>query len=240
MIVRRPAFCAWALAALIGSGGAIAETHVLFIGRDAVPRGSADAAVIAHLRERGARVESVGDPAGYAQALAEVCRYDLVVISSTIRSRDFNTGFRDVRVPLLTWENDLLDDLRLTGRYKGHDFGEVEAEHYLWMVNAPHPLQAGLSAGEHAIYPRDQSFGWGHPGLGATIIATLPGQPDKAVLFGYERGATMDYDFQAPARRVFVPLGNTSFDTLDAVGMHLFDAAVDWAADGGKADCISR
>ncbi|MHC1479062.1 hypothetical protein ACYJW8_02305 [Frateuria aurantia] len=202
-----------------------------------MPKGTADPAVLAHLKQLGLTVTAVGDPVDYAHAMSQACQYDLVVISSTIRSRDFLPGFRDIKVPLLTWENDILDDLRLTGRYKGHDFGEVEAEHYVWLVNAPHPLQGGLSAGEHAIYDHDQAFGWGRPGLGASIIATLPGQPDKAVLFGYERGATMDYDFIAPARRVFIPLGNTSFDKLDTEGLKLFDAAVDWAAHGSHASC---
>ena len=233
MLSRRLACLGFSFAALLCCANSqAAEKHILFIGRDAVPKGSADPAVLAHLRQLPASVKAVGNPSDYAQALTQVCHYDLVVISSTIRSRDFLPGFRDIKVPLLTWENDILDDLRLTGRYKGHDFGEVDAEHYAWLVNAPHPLQGKLTAGEHAIYERDQTFGWGRPGLGASIIATLPGQPEKAVLFGYERGATMDYDFTAPARRVFVPLGNTSFDKLNAEGLQLFDAAVQWAAAG--------
>jgi hypothetical protein len=33
-----------------------------------------------------------------------------------------------------------------------------------------------------------------------------PGQPEKVAIFCYGRGAMMDYDFLAPARRVFVCL----------------------------------
>lgn len=39
----------------------------------------------------------------------------------------------------MTWENDYLDDLAMTGKRINTDFGEVEKERYLWLVNAPHP-----------------------------------------------------------------------------------------------------
>lgn len=225
-----------ALACAVCSAQDAHVADLLFIGRADVPKGNADPQVVDHLRARGEKVTMVGDPADYAKALANACHFDAVIISSTIRSRDFLPGFRDIRVPLLTWENDILDDLRFTGRYKDHDFGEVEKEHYLWMVNAPHPLAAGRPSGTITLYDRDQPMGWGKPGLGASIIATMPGQPDKAVIFGYERGATMDYDFVAPARRVFFPLDNDTFGALNADGLLLFDAATDWALED-KAGC---
>lgn len=155
--------------------------------------------------------------------------HDLIIISSTVGSQDFEGKYRDVQIPLLTWENDILDDMRYTGRRKGVDFGEVEKEHYIWIVNAPHPLAAGLPAGINSVYRKDQPMGWGKPGLGASIIATMPGQPDKAIIFGYEKGATMDYDFIAPARRVMLFLDNTTFPLLKENGVKLFDAAVKWA-----------
>ena len=71
---------------------------------------------------------------------------------------------------------------------------------------------------------------WGKPGLGAATIATLYGQPEKAAIFGYEKGATMDYETLAPARRVMFFLDNASFTNLSESGRRLFAAAVDWAA----------
>ena len=75
-------------------------------------------------------------------------------------------------------------------------------------------------------------MGWGKPAPGATIIATIPGEPQHAVVFAYEKGATMDYDFSAPARRVGLFLGNRTFDKLSPDGSALFDAAIDWAISG--------
>jgi hypothetical protein len=154
---------------------------------------------------------------------------DLVILSSTIRSHDLLGAWRNVPVPLLTWENDLLDDLAMTGKRLGSDFGAVETVRYVWLVNAPHPMAAGLPAGIVDIYQKQATMSWGKPGLGATTIATIYGEPDKAAIFGYEKGATMDYESLAPARRVSFFLDNETFTNLSPAGLKLFDAAVDWA-----------
>ena len=151
-----------------------------------------------------------------------------------MRSRDLLGAYRNVPVPLMTWENDLLDDLAMTGKRLGTDFGMAEKEHYLWMVNAPHPLSGGVPAGVAVGYAKDAPMGWGKPGLGASIIASVAGDPSKATIFGYEKGATMDYETLAPARRVFFFLDNETFPNLTPTGRKLFDAATDWAAAGGK------
>jgi hypothetical protein len=154
---------------------------------------------------------------------------DLVILSSTVRSRDLLGAYRNVTAPMLTWESDLLDDLGMTAKRVDIDFGKVEKERYVWLVNAPHPVAAGLPAGVVNVYEKPGAMNWGKPGLGAFTIATVYGQPDKAVIFGYEKGATMDYESLAPARRVMFFLDNETFPNLSASGLKLFDAAVDWA-----------
>ncbi|NUU04010.1 hypothetical protein [Herbaspirillum robiniae] len=154
---------------------------------------------------------------------------DLVILSSTVRSRDLLGAYRNVSAPMLTWESDLLDDLGMTAKRVDVDFGKVEKERYVWLVNAPHPLAAGLPAGVANVYEKPAAMNWGKPGLGASTIATVYGQPDKAVIFGYEKGATMDYESLAPARRVMFFLDNETFTNLSPSGLRLFDAAVDWA-----------
>lgn len=188
---------------------------------------ASDAKIKAHLETRGYQVTLV-DQTVAPQALA-AC--DLVLLSSVVQSRTLaDTPLRDIPVPLVSWENDLFDSLRFTGRTKGEQYGEVEKEHYIRIVNAPHPLAGGLPAGKTSAFPRDTSMGWGVPARSAIVIATMQGDPDKAFVFGYEKGATMDYDFIAPARRVGLFLDNYSFEQLTPMGMALFDAAVDWAA----------
>jgi len=155
---------------------------------------------------------------------------DLVVISSSVSGHVLADRYRFTPVPLVTWEAYILDDLRMAGKAEEIDFGTDERERHLWVVNAPHPLAGGLSAGMHNVYLINGAMNWGKPGLGAAIIATLPGQPDRAGVFGYEKGATMDYESLAPARRVFLFLDNVTFGLANEEGLALIDAALKWAA----------
>jgi len=181
-----------------------------------------------HLQQRGYAVTlySQYDPVDAARGV------DLVILSSTVRGRDLLGAYRNVPVPLLTWESDLVDDMAMTGKRTGIDYGSVDKVRYLWLVNAPHPLAASLAAGVVDVYAKPARMSWGRPGLGASTIATIYGEPDKAAIFGYEKGATMDYETVAPARRVMFFLDNETFGNLSAAGSQLFDAAVDWAAAG--------
>lgn len=200
--------------------------NVLYVTRLSHRDRDEDDKIVAHLEQRGMTVKLVNEDAPASAANGE----DLVIISSVVSARDMvGTPLRDVAVPLVTWESDLFDSLRFTGQKKGEDFGEIEHEHYVNVVNAPSPLAGGVPAGKRWVYPRDDEMGWGKPGPGATIVATVAGEPTHAVVFAYEKGATMDYDFIAPARRVALFLGNRSFEKLSADGNAMFDAALDWA-----------
>ncbi|WP_313231489.1 hypothetical protein [Sphingobium yanoikuyae] len=69
---------------------------------------------------------------------------------------------------------------------------------------------------------------------------TWPGEPDKATLFGYEAGATMDHDHLAPARRVFIGMEHNSFTRMTGAGHALFDAAIRWARAGAKICKVTK
>ena len=224
-------FLAVALMALVFTQpAAAAGKSVLMVVRMEGKSLPIDKQIAAHLESRGYMV-TLYDQYQPAERAKD---FDLVVLSSTVRSRDLLGAYRNVPVPLVTWENDLLDDLAMTGKRIGTDFGMAEKEHYLWMVNAPHPLSGGVPAGVAVGYAKDAPMGWGKPGLGANIIASVAGDPNKAVIFGYEKGATMDYETLAPARRVFFFLDNETFPNLTPTGRKLFDAAIDWTTAAGK------
>ncbi|MFM0152363.1 hypothetical protein PQQ99_30445 [Paraburkholderia sediminicola] len=208
------------------SNGPRAGKKVAMIVQLNGPNLAVDQKVAAHLDARGYSVRML-DQAQPPEASGDA---DLVIISSTVSSKQVAGGWRYLTKPLLTWENDLLDDFAMTGKRHDVDFGEAEKERYLWLVNAPHPIAAGLPAGVTNVYGKQAAMSWGKPGLGATTIATLYGQPEKAAIFAYEKGATMDYESLAPARRVMFFLNNDTFGNLSPAGNSLFDAAVDWAA----------
>lgn len=194
--------------------------------KSAAPTVAADALVRAHLEAIGYTVTTVDqrDPLPAAGSA------DVIVISSSVSAHVIEGKYRDVAAPIVTWESYILPHLHMTGRREDGDYGTLQKNRYLWLVNAPHPLSGGLPAGLLNVYLRGAPMNWGRPGLGAAIIATLPGDPTKALIFGYEKGATMDDDHLAPARRVFLFLDNATFGDLNPAGQELFDAAVNWAA----------
>jgi hypothetical protein len=225
-----------ALAASFAAPGARAQRPdasgaVLMVVQLKGPNLAVDQAIAAHLQTRGYTARLVDQ--NFDPALARDAR--LVIISSTVSAKDVPAGWRSAPVPLLTWENDLLDDLAMSGKRHDTDFGEVEKERYLWLVNAPHAASGGLSAGVTNVFRKQAPMSWGKPGLGASIIATIYGQPEKAAIFTYETGATMDYEALAPARRTMFFMDNDSFPNLSEAGLRLFDAAIDWTAARERA-----
>ena len=155
---------------------------------------------------------------------------DLVIISESVDAVNVGTKYRSTPVPLITFENDLLGELEMTGLKNGTDYGTDDNQRFLWLVNAPHPLAAGLAAGiQNVLLDEHYKMNWGKPALGAVTIATLRGEPEKAAIFGYERGATMNGEFLAPARRVSFFLWQDTFEQMRPEGLSLFRAAVLWA-----------
>jgi len=156
---------------------------------------------------------------------------DLVVISAGASAHRLEGKYRTVAVPVVVFESYALPHLAMTSRRQDEDFGTKDGKiRYLWLVNAPHPLSGGLAAGMLNVVQKGCPMNWGRPGPGAIVIATFPGELDKSPLFAYEKGATMEGENLAPARRVMLFLDGATFPNLNANGLKLFDAAVLWAA----------
>jgi len=195
----------------------------------AKPGLEADGKIKQHLESLGfvVTIADQHDPATRADG------YDLVVISATVSGGVVEGAYKHVAAPVVTWESHIYDDMGMAGKRLERDFGEVkkegELERYVRLTNAPHSLAAGLQAGTVMAMDRDDRMNWGRPGPGAIVVATLPGAPDKATIFAYEKGATMEDAFIAPARRVGFFLSNETFPTLTNDGLALFDAALRWA-----------
>ena len=190
-----------------------------------------DEKIAAHMRNLGAQVILVDD----AQMRASTAEQDLIAVSSTADVRAMRDLLRDARVPVLTWNNATLPGLGLTGTIEGEDFGLTDPDTYLAMTNAPHPMAAGVAAGNFVANTANSPRGWGLPGAGAQVIATQPGFPDRAVIFGFEKDALLADGRPAPARRVSFFFHDKTFDGIEAIadgrqakGLALFDAALRW------------
>lgn len=185
-----------------------------------------DLRIVAYLKSLGFAVREVGESA----RPETVAGQSLILISESVDAIDVGSKYRNTPVPLITMENDLLGELEMTGLKNGRDYGTDENQRFLYVVNAPHPLAAGLSAGTHNVLKDEHlKMNWGKPGLGASTIATLLGEPDKAAVFCYEKGATMNGEFLAPAKRASFFVWQDTFEQLRPEGLALFKAAVLWS-----------
>ncbi len=190
-----------------------------------------DERAVAYLQSLGFKVRQVDEHAP-PEAMAGQA---LIVISESVDAIEVGGKYRNTPIPLITFENDLLGDLEMSGQKNGRDYGTDDNQRFIWIVNAPHPLAAGLEAGlQNVLNDEHFKMNWGKPGLGAVTIATLRGEPDKAAIFAYERGATMNGEFLAPARRVSFFLWQDTFEALRPPGLALFRAAALWAVTPPK------
>lgn len=161
--------------------------------------------------------------------------YHLIVISSTANAEKMSAvqadSYKNAAIPLVCCNARMLGRLSMTGTRSQTDWGVTERpSSFIYLVNGSHALQAGVPNG--MVTPFTQpvaNINYGKPGLASIIIATLPGEPEKATMFAFPGGGTMDYPFVAPARRVMLFLGDGHFDLLNEAGLDLFDSGMNWA-----------
>jgi hypothetical protein len=167
---------------------------------------------------------------------------DLIVISNSVNAHRIAARYADLPIPIVTWASELYPMLHLTGPLAGQDYGTTgtiggkDGDRFASIVNAPHPLAAGLSADVIQDLYTDNEFvtNWGKPALGAINIAVIEGYPDRRLVFAYDKGASMAGDFLAPARRVAFFVNTADFNELQPAGLALLDAAVSWAISATK------
>jgi hypothetical protein len=164
--------------------------------------------------------------AAAAVTTAEAAGKAIVLLSSTPTSSQVNTKFRTVVTPVLNWESALMDDLGMSATTAG-SFGTTTGQTQVAIVNAAHPLAAGLTGTVGVVSPA-AVFSWGVPNANAVIVARPPSQPGQASVFAYEKGVSMP-GLVAPGRRVGFFLEDATASSLTTQGRALFDAAVRWS-----------
>jgi hypothetical protein len=191
---------------------------------------AADAALRTRLQNAGFVVTVMNANATANDAQGKI----LVVISSTVNPATVGTKFRNLALPVVTWENGIYGNMGMTGLTSGTDFGTATKQTALTIVNPSHPLAAGLS-GTVTVVTASSTFSWGVPNANAATVATLTANSSRAVIFGYATGAAMP-GLAAPARRVGFFLNDTTAASINASGGALFDAAVSWATHSGPGN----
>jgi uncharacterized repeat protein (TIGR01451 family) len=154
----------------------------------------------------------------------------LVVISSTVTPAAVGQKFRNVAVPVVTWESGLFLDMGMVA--SGNNFGTKTNQTQVSITNPTHPLAAGLT-GDVTVVPTGKTFDWGKPNANAISIAMVDAQ--KTAIFGYEPNTAMP-GLTAPARRLALFLFDDTAASLNSNGLALLDAALRWTRGGGQLD----
>lgn len=183
---------------------------------------SGDRAVRDRLVGQGYDVIIVDDGASNT---ADADGKELVLISSTSNSGSVGVKFRDVNVPVINWEVALYDDMKMTDN-NDSGTGNDDAVN---IRTSSHPLAAGFPNGGRTISNNDQSLTWGYPNNNADVIAILGNNQNRATIFSFETGRTMEDGLVAPARRVGFFFTDNTAANINNNGWRLFDAAVSWA-----------
>lgn len=151
----------------------------------------------------------------------------LVYISSSALSTIVGAAMRDVPVPVLVSENNLYDDMGMTGATFGVDYGNTDLlQTAVNIINPGHPLAGGYS-GPVTVYTAPNQLRWGNPNGNAVVVGTTLDGFDRGALFAYEAGAPM-FGLNAPARRIGFFFSVTTGANLSGDGWALFDTAVNW------------
>jgi hypothetical protein len=153
----------------------------------------------------------------------------LVVISSSVDDAVVTNKFRTVPVPVMLWEDSLLDDMGMVGT-TGNPSGTANNQKSVIIINNTHALAGNLPAGEQIVYSGNngEAMTWGSPNNSAILIATLANNSSRYPIFAYASGVTMP-GLSAPAKRVGFFLTNDGPQVLTSAGLTLFNAAVNWA-----------
>lgn len=194
-----------------------------------LPPSPSDQAVADFLSGLGYEVTSFDDDRDLRPSASEIAaQFDAVVVSSTISSSNIAGDFRSEDVPVVFWENALLQA----------DREPMAADHVVEggtqsvnILDNTHPITQGLSLGALQIYnsPANMSLGRGTIGPEAEVLATRSGAPGDAAIIAAEAGAVLLGGHVAPARRVFLFLEDANWQTTTDAGKTIVERAVSWA-----------
>ena len=171
------------------------------------------------IRTHGFEPEIFGDAAVTA---ADVEGMALIVISSSAESGPLGTKLRDVAVPILCVENGQYRNQNMT---QPDDWGAEDGQTAVAIVDGA-PELVGEFTG-NVVISGSGELGWGIPAATAIKGATIVGNAEQAVIFGYTAGSQM-VGMTAPARRAGFAIREAMAASLNDDGKKLFDSVLTW------------
>jgi hypothetical protein len=206
-----------------------AGSRILLVMGNAYSMNASDAAIMNRLLSNGHEVDIASAVMiNRRGAAAHLNGVNLVFILPSAGDGDIGNRFRDSNVGVVVSRRQLFDDFDFGPNQDGTGWGIVGGQTQVNIVNAAHPLAGGLAAGNRTILStgRNLNFGGAFPASVIEIARNSAG--DRVVYFAFERGAALLNSRNAQARRVGFFLEQNG-ENLNADGLRLVDAAVNWA-----------
>jgi hypothetical protein len=202
-----------------------AASNALFVVKDASTLGTMDDAVRDRLVDLGftVTIKSQGSATS-----SDATGKALVVISASVESGMVNTKYKNTSTPVLCMESYIFDDMKMTGTGAGTNYGTLSSQSKLTISNIGSPLAVGLT-GSPTVASSNKELNWGKPSSSAIKVATAYSNSTRALVFAYEKGASM-VGMNAPGRRVGFCMSNVGSNDLKPYIWEMFDAAVQWSA----------
>lgn len=158
----------------------------------------------------------------------DLTAYEVVFIADSTSSSLIAGKYKAAQKPVIVAEENLLDDLGMTGASSNVDYGVATGQTQASVVNPNHFIAGGL-AGTQAVQTAASTFSWGRPGIEASVVAYLGGSTTQATLFTYEKGNKLADLSVAAGKRALIWMDSTAFATTTDTGKALFDRTFDWA-----------
>jgi hypothetical protein len=195
-----------------------------------------DQAIHQHLIENEYRVHIQTNSDTLAFALED--KDAILVSASAGATRKIREELDNINAPILSWEPTLFDDLNWTGRRRNEDYG-AELGTSIKITSDVHPIAADLSD-EIQVTSDAQEITWALPHETATVIASLPGDPSRPVIFCYEAGDEMLNYVTAKARQVGLFFSEESPAYFTNEAWAILQAAINWAKAGERLSVESK
>jgi len=162
----------------------------------------------------------------------EILAYQLVVLGSSGSPADF----RFLPVPILLLASNSLEGLGMVSKDEHHQFGDRQRLSAIQMQGST--TSAGLK-GRQTVLAQNATIGWGIAPRATFVAATIPSEPEKTVVFGYEKGAEMP-EHPAPHRRTAFLINETPQNMTLAVKLDEREPLPYLASTNLIKECISN
>jgi hypothetical protein len=200
---------------------------LLLVGRENAPD---DVVVAGRLKALGFTVTTMIDR---EFTVDETKGYDLIYISQTLNSKIIKGGvMKDVAIPTVYVKNHGMFYLGLSSIEENANVLNVKS---IDIADSNHKVAGGLS-GTVDIYKETNAkigISYGLPGKEAKVIATAPGDKEKAAIYYYDKGKKADNGYELKARVSFFYMNNGMQENTTDTGWKLLENLVVWTLQNG-------